>query len=166
MNNEPPTTNRPAPTQPPPSPLPMLAALAALAVFWFNSIIDMVINGAIGRHHYPPAQYALTAYPVAAYVAVWVGARVWKAADRNARFLDHQFGPDTAALLDTRGKRTLAVKVFGLIARHDGDVVARLWMRDRNPQLNDENPLLAICGGHGANVLKAARRYANAENAN
>ncbi|MFI1204792.1 hypothetical protein ACH4VR_36090 [Streptomyces sp. NPDC020883] len=163
MTNELLVTNRPVPTRLPLKPLARAAALAALTGCGAGSTIVMVTNEATGRYHCSPAEYALTA----GCVAVFVGVRVaWRATDRNARLLTDQFGPRIAGLLNTRGKRAQAVDVFDLVARRDGDAVARAWMRGMIPPLGDGNPLLAIRDGRGADVVAAARSYASAENAN
>ncbi|MFF7411608.1 hypothetical protein [Streptomyces lydicus] len=91
------------------------------------------------------------------------------AADPNARFLAAQFGQRIADLLNSPGKRALAVEAFDLVASsywRKGDDVARNWMIGMCPPLGDRSPLDAIAAGDGDDVLAAARSEARGDHAN
>lgn len=76
----------------------------------------------------------------------------------NQLLLNGQFGTRLTESLTTK-QRDAAVDAYVLIQSVEGQHVARAWMIGMNPHLNDLSPILAIQGGHGRDVLVAARVY-------
>ncbi|PBC87058.1 MULTISPECIES: hypothetical protein [unclassified Streptomyces] len=87
----------------------------------------------------------------------------------DARFLAIQFGPRIAALLATPRQRADAILAYDLIAssyQRNGDNIARAWMVDMNPHLDEQSPIQAIAGGQTDAVLAAARGERDGQHVN
>lgn len=70
-------------------------------------------------------------------------------------FLLERYGPALVNLLPTAMARRTAWQIHQRIADYGGDSLARCWMIGMNPALGDRPPILAIGGGHAAEVEAA-----------